>query len=263
MDSLYEENKVFIPEIRKAYEYKIDLSRKQLDIKNELKYVNKILKLDSLNLKNFKSLSKILKEKYDNQTLLEQKAKLLLKLSKTNKSSILKSYLLYFGIVFIAGIYFYFYYKNKKFKSLFKETLDNKTLVKKQRRFSEKEINIPNEVKKKIVDGLLQFEKSNGFLKHQLTTFDLAKDLGTNKKYLTKIIKVYKQKSFPNYLNNLRIQYAINRLKNEKRFRNYTINSISEEAGFSNPLSFSQAFFKFTKMKPSQFIKELEKTKDS
>ena len=80
-------------------------------------------------------------------------------------------------------------------------------------------------------------------------------------KYLSKIINEHKNKPFIQYVNDLRIDYALNELQNKKRLRNYTINALANEFGFNSAESFNSAFYKKTKIKCSFYIKELEKLK--
>ena len=51
------------------------------------------------------------------------------------------------------------------------------------------------------------------------------------------------------YVNDLRIEYAIQKLETDRKFRNFTIKAISESVGFSNPVSFLQAFLKKNRTK--------------
>ncbi len=104
------------------------------------------------------------------------------------------------------------------------------------------------------------FEKNKAFLEKGITLNSISKDLDTNSSYLSKIINHYKDQSFSNYLNNLRIRYAIYELKNNSRFRNYTVNAIAQEVGFNTAESFSKSFFKEKGIYPSYFIKELNKS---
>ena len=76
---------------------------------------------------------------------------------------------------------------------------------------------------------------------------------------MSKIINRYKDKSFSNYINYLRINYISSELKNNAELRKYTIVAIADEAGFNTAESFSKAFYKETGIYPSFFIKELNK----
>jgi len=66
-----------------------------------------------------------------------------------------------------------------------------------------------------------------------------------------------KGKNFSSYLSDLRVDYAIDRIKNNSQFRLYSIKAIAEETGFKNTESFSKAFHKKTGIYPSYFIKNI------
>lgn len=109
------------------------------------------------------------------------------------------------------------------------------------------------------MDKLTLFEANKDFLIKKITLNSLSKKLETNPKYLSKIINFYKQKSFNNYINDLRIEYIINKIKTEHVFKKYSIKALAFEAGFNNSQSFSQFFYKKTGIYPSYFIKQLNK----
>ena len=66
-------------------------------------------------------------------------------------------------------------------------------------------------------------------------------------------------KSVVQYINDLRIEYVILKLKEDQKFRKYTIKAIAIEIGFNTDQAFSKAFHKKTGIFPSSFIKELNK----
>ena len=113
----------------------------------------------------------------------------------------------------------------------------------------------------KVLNKLKQFEDNEEFLKPNITLKVLSKRTQTNSKYVSKIINHYKEKSAINYVNDLRINYAINRIKDNRTFRKYTIKSIASDIGYANSQAFSTAFYKKTGLKPSYFIREIEKEK--
>ncbi|MBQ0733883.1 helix-turn-helix domain-containing protein [Aquimarina celericrescens] len=85
-----------------------------------------------------------------------------------------------------------------------------------------------------------------------------SKKLKTNSSYFSKIINIYKGKNFTNYINDLRVDYSIEKLQNDKKFRLYSIEAISREVGFGSTQSFSRAFTKKTGLTVSYFIKNIE-----
>ncbi|WP_430411797.1 helix-turn-helix domain-containing protein [Kordia sp.] len=108
-----------------------------------------------------------------------------------------------------------------------------------------------------ILKALAHFEQGTLFVNPDCTLSFLAQELATNTTYLSKVINTHKKQSYTEYLVNLRISYALKRLKNEKRFRAYSIVSIANDCGFKSAKSFSRAFKKSTGIYPSYYIKNL------
>lgn len=108
-----------------------------------------------------------------------------------------------------------------------------------------------------IMNKLNEFEKSNKYLNNDYTLNSLAKELNTNSAYLSKTINSSMNVNFSNYINSLRVEYSIKKLKEDKIFREYTIKAISKEVGFNSSQSFSKAFIKSTGLYPSEYIKSI------
>ncbi|WAC01797.1 helix-turn-helix domain-containing protein [Lacinutrix neustonica] len=122
-----------------------------------------------------------------------------------------------------------------------------------------KSFDIADDVIKRILNELKDFENKNKFLRKDLSLNNLAKDFNTNSVYLSKIVNHYKGLSFSNYLNDLRLEYCLEQLNSNHQLRAYTIKAISSEVGFSNSESFSKAFYNKTGIKPSFYVTELNK----
>lgn len=264
IDTLFTKNLIYIPEIRLAYTYLKNNAIRNNKLKEGIRYIEKIQKLDNLFIDNFKIINNTFKDEFNNKELQEEKYNLEKQLKDKNSESIYKSYLLIFLFIAVLSIYYFLNKKNKYYKKKFIKIVDNidSTQVAIKNNQS-KELIIPEEIISKCLNSLDKFEKENGFLKPNLTTYNLSKIVGVNTKYLTKIIKVKKGRTFPNYINELRIRHAIKKLKDDPVFIKYTISSIAKEVGFSNTISFSQAFKKYTNLNPSFFIQEMIRSKES
>ncbi len=266
IDSLFIANLIYIPEIRLVYDYLKKDAIKNNELPEALKYIEKTLKLDSIYLQNFKVIKNTFKNEFNNKELQEEKQYLEKQLKKTNSNSKTKSYMLILMILIFATFYYFLNQKNKYYKNRFIEIVDNidskpKDIIIKSNKT--KGLEIPKEITERCLKSLDKFEKEKGYLKQNLTTYSLSKIVGVNIKYLTNIIKIRKGKTFPNYINELRIGYTIKMLKEDSIFIKYTISSIAKEVGFSNTISFSQAFKKHTNLNPSFFIQEMIKSIDS
>ncbi|MBW7871493.1 MAG: helix-turn-helix domain-containing protein [Flavobacteriia bacterium] len=112
-----------------------------------------------------------------------------------------------------------------------------------------------------------QFHQTESFHSAQIKTdkpkLVKPKKLKTNTTYLSKVINSQKEKNFNSYLNGLRINYVINLLKKEPQYRHYTIQALAEICGYTNARQFSIAFYEETKLKPSYFLNQIRKEKES
>ncbi|MET3037172.1 helix-turn-helix domain-containing protein [Chryseobacterium sp. NRRL B-14859] len=112
---------------------------------------------------------------------------------------------------------------------------------------------------KRLLIKLEKFEQSVLFTRNTISLPYLASYCGTNIKYLSHVINTHKQKDFNNYINELRINYIIQKLNNDPQYHKYKISKLAEEAGFSSQSKFAAAFKKVTTVSPSQFLQHFRK----
>lgn len=115
----------------------------------------------------------------------------------------------------------------------------------------------------KLLKGLAEFETSDLFLDGGLSLSSLATRLSTNTKYLSYLIKQHKKTDFNGYINELRVNYIIDKLKNHPDWRSYKISSLAAAAGFSSHSQFAAIFKSFTGLSPSLFIRYLDKKRET
>lgn len=108
-----------------------------------------------------------------------------------------------------------------------------------------------------ILSKVKQLEDKKYYLKQECTMHNMAKRLKTNTSYLSKIINNHLNKTFSSYINELRIDYVILELKNNKRLRSYSVKAISEEIGYKSADSFAKYFKEATGLTPSVYIKKI------
>lgn len=125
----------------------------------------------------------------------------------------------------------------------------------------EKSLNILETTSHAILLRLEKFEKSNRFIKNEVSLTYLANYIGTNTKYLAEILKQHKGKSFSNYINGLRIKYIIKLLYEKPKYREYKISHLAELSGFSSREVFTNVFKKETGLRPSYYINNLKAEK--
>lgn len=122
-------------------------------------------------------------------------------------------------------------------------------------------INISSKTERQLIKKLEAFEKNKGFLKKDVNLNNLAKQFDTNTKYLSEIIKSYKNKNFNHYLNELRINYLIDQLNTNDKVLNTKVSYLASDFGFSSHSSFSTLFTQYMGQSPSEYIKQLKDQK--
>lgn len=118
---------------------------------------------------------------------------------------------------------------------------------------------ITDDTIKHILAKLAKFEKSQRYIKQDMSLSNLASYLGTNTKYLSEILKHHKGKKFSDYINGLRISYISDMLSKNPTYREYKISYLAESCGFSSREVFAVVFKKETGISPSDFIHNLKK----
>lgn len=259
VDSLIKKSASILPETLGSYKRIREYYKKKGNIENELIYLNKIIAFDSILDINYKSINNKIKDKYELPTLIKKHNQEFASLKEKNSKSKTLVIILYGVCITIFMILLYFLIQRNKYKKRFKQ-LQEATSKKKPRKTQPKEKpDLPEEVFIKVSKCLEKFEKEHGFLNHTINSEKLAQQIGTNRPYFSKAFNYYKNENFNVYLRNLRLDYALIRLKEDHIFRKYTIKTIANESGFSNTESFSKYFFKKYGIYPSYYIKSLNK----
>lgn len=210
-----------------------------------------------------------------NNTLRQQEIKQFkeelatLEAEKKTQNSFL-NYLLLGGSIIILVLLFFLlkFYRNKKadeakFEALLakinaantpSQIIDTKDAVLEEKAASD----VSPEVTKQILEGLKKLEQKEYFLNQDCNSYNVAKKINTNTSYLSKVINSHYGKNFNTYINDLRINYAIVRLKNDVFFRSFSIQAIAEEVGYKSADSFTKYFKKDTGLNPSFYIKNIK-----
>jgi len=267
-DSVLSFSKDFYPITRDGYEVLIDYYKKKGDKENQLKYIDKLFYADSIINNSKQYLSKEIYKKYDTPILLEKKEELIKDLDHKNK---LLYWLLGGGslcILFLIYLYKKRVQEYKKQAELLLEKskeqsvvfpLSNNEMIERNVSKEEKAKGILSDKKLLDIKGRLeQFENNKEFLRKNITVDSLAKDFDTNRDYLSKSVNELKGKTFPQYLNELRIRYIVEELNSNEKLRKHTIASIADDIGYNSSESFANAFKKITGTLPSYFIKLLQ-----
>lgn len=131
-----------------------------------------------------------------------------------------------------------------------------KTLPKKTGRTK---LKISEETEEQILKGLASFENNVEFLKGDISLAYLASELKVNTKYLSEVLNSRMNENFNTYINRLRVEYIVKKLKNNPEFLKYKISYLAEITGYSSHSSFTTAFKGITGVPPTKFIGVLKR----
>lgn len=240
---------------------------------------------------NYLALSdKTLYQKYNNQFLLLNTASIEMEIEAVNSmynfigeeqeanykyendKLVMYTYIALAVLIVLVLLFAVLYTVNKAKRKRLKEIIGylevtNNLLVKSytDKKEPNKKIAISTETEQSILAKLKRFESSTKYTNKDMSLATLAAQFDVNTKYLSEIINKHYQDNFNTYINRLRINYIIEKLKNEPEYLNYKISYLADESGFSSHSSFATVFKSITGIAPTIFIdligKEVNKKK--
>lgn len=255
-ETLIQETEADFPDLQELYILMAKSYKQKNDSPNTIKYYNLFDQQDARNDFLNQQTQEKLYEKYDIVTFKDSIKTLENNLKQNNYKY---NIILVFVLLFVVCIIIYYKYKQRQNTRYFQKIVAELEL-KKEKKSSSKELNISQENVLKILKGLEDFEKNKLFLKKNCSLSFVAKRINSNSTYLSKVIQIHKQKKFIQYITDLRIDYALETLAKDKKFRAYNIKSIASELGYNSAESFSKDFKKRTQLYPSYYIKKINKT---
>ena len=229
------------------------------DQHREITAIEKLIYYDSLMTNEQKGIIQQATLAYDLPFLKQQKKRAEEKLKAKGVLILVLGILAFLGL--LAGIYFYIRARNTKIKvnRLLEGTNKHKSPA---GRSVEHSTTVPKEIRDDLLEKLEDFEKSEYYLSKDLDMSQLAQQMETNTTYLSMIVNHYKGMSFPNYLKDLKITYAIERLSEDPELLKYNYQGLADTFGFKTGESFSKAFYAKTGVYPSKLLKELKNRED-
>ena len=259
IDSIVSATEDPFQEVKDVYHQLILHSIDQNDKKGQIEYIGKLIAYDSLHSTKQENVINAAMVSYDIPYLKHQKREAEAQLK--NKKTILTGVGLLAGLGSFTGIFFFVRSVRiqRKLKILMEEGLVRKEIINKP--IISHPSSVPEDIRKDILNKLDKFENSERFLDKDLDMSSLAQELETNTSYLSIIINTYKEKTFPNYLKDLRVSKAIRMLNNDPGLLKFSNQGLAEVFGFKTSESFSKAFYKNTGVYPSKFVKELNSRK--
>ena len=147
-------------------------------------------------------------------------------------------------LICLTAIYFFYRIKKKKTEESAVEE-DAKNFV------------IPDKTEKRILNKLEEFEKSHKYIQKKVSLKILAQQFDTNPTYLSEIVNKHKNSNFNTYINNLRIDYILDKINENPEYRKYKVSYLADECGFSSHSLFTTVFKSRMNLSPTEYLQKL------
>lgn len=189
-----------------------------------------------------------------------------------------KEELKYFKIVYIilalmllflmifGGIWWNYFQRKKRLNEIInylKVTRNNFINRITEKKEEIKKVFLPKETEQLLLIKLQKFESTKKYTNKDISLAVLAGQFDTNTKYLSEVINSNYHVNFNMYINKLRINYIVEKLKTDSNFINYKISYLAENCGFSSHSSFATVFKSITGISPVTFIDLLKTEKEN
>lgn len=241
----------FVPEI---YHLLSEIYAKQGDLMHALSAGNMCLHLtDSLNAREHIARSMVILADRNHEITQNE-----LRVSKQRISFLITGIGFLLFLLFITLIFYRKLYRTKL--ELVRKSLEEKgqpqiqPLATQDITSSGSEQYKESSEQEELIGSLIKaMENQKLFLNPGLNIQDVAKQLSTNRTYLSKAINNHLKTNFPGFINGYRVTESI-RLITVGYANDHTIEALAESVGFANRNVFSAAFKKHTGVVPSFFI---------
>jgi hypothetical protein len=201
VDTIFQKINSIYPNARNSYVQLIEHYKAKEDLKNQLLYINQLIKVDSIFHSEEVYLNKGVLKEYDIPKLKSEKRVILDKIKRDKSKFTLIIILISITLIILLFLIAYQNSLKKKYKKKFEDIINNRDNISIKNK-GQKEIDISDDIIKDILNKLNAFENNNKFLSKKTTLRSLAKDFNTNTNYLSKIINHNKNSSFSQFSKN-------------------------------------------------------------
>lgn len=124
--------------------------------------------------------------------------------------------------------------------------------------------NIVNKCEKKTIEQPLSkadiesyLEDHQPYLQKKLSLSQLAKQLKLSPHTLSRLLNLYFNQNFSYFINGYRVNFVLKKLADQKSCKQYSLDGLGTEAGFSSRSTFFNEFKKHTGVTPLLYLKEV------
>ena len=263
ISSLDQEPEIYFPEIKNVYSWLYENAKRSGPNEEQLAYIEKFMKADSILESKSKGLISRVDEDYDLPLLMERRNRLRIALA-TKKN--LTYTVVALSVLFVASVIF-FLSRSIQQKRRIKEAIGNpedylRKIHGPKPVEHQKRSTLSAELNEHFDQFFQKFEANEKFLDPKMSLQQLSSAAHTNNAYLSNYLNTHKG-GYSNYMNGLRARYAFGDMVDNPEISIYTLDHIAKLYGFTSLRAFNRAFEKFLKIKPRDYLAQIKRRKRS
>ncbi|RRJ88491.1 tetratricopeptide repeat protein [Flavobacterium macacae] len=249
------------PDLRMAHEKLIGYYKEKGEPQRYLAAMERLLQVDSVLNHEYRYLSGKIFKQYDTPMLLAGTEEVRRAMALRYEVQCAAIGLLLLLALYLAARH---YRVQQKYRQKFKEMIEKRAEAAMApaviRHQEEQGHEISDEMVQAVLEHLRKFEETKKFLEKGMNLGGMSKIFKANSKYVAMIILKYRGKKSIEYIYALKLDYIVEMLHSDKKFRKYTHEGLGQAAGFGSTQSFTKAFKERYGMSPAFFCSELKKT---
>lgn len=167
---------------------------------------------------------------------------------------------IYIGVFSVITISLFFIFKRKNYKNEIESiSKSNKELLQNEIEEDKQKVayNIDDKLEQRILAKIDEIDENLSFLSKNFSINSICDELDTNSTYISFVFNKNKNETFKQYYSRKKIEYIVEALHKNKMYKNYSIQALAEEVGYTNASAFTRTFKKHMNVTPSTFIKNL------
>ncbi|WP_316821290.1 helix-turn-helix domain-containing protein [Pedobacter gandavensis] len=103
-------------------------------------------------------------------------------------------------------------------------------------------------------------EEHRPYLQKKLSLAQFAQMLNLSSHNLSHLLNLYFQQNFSHFINSYRVNYVLDEMQNKDHCKQYSLDGLGREAGFSSRSSFFYEFKKHTGITPRNYLQKMNET---
>lgn len=259
VDSLFLKNQTVSPEVLMTYELLLKNKNFPVTAEERNGYIDQLLHADRILQTDMPHLASKIHFEYDVHHLQAEKDRLQKGNEKLTSIQTLLIGVGGAGLIFLVSLLIRHYRIRANYQLLQKNLAQGIPHYLASGNDPGRKLNYTDEIVEDLLQKLQELERGTSFTKVDFNLEKMAKILRTNKNHLSYVLNEHLKTNYKTYIASLRIRYITNLMNTDPSYLKYKSEELAKMCGIKNRQHFSDLFYKYNKIRPSNFIEQKKK----